>query len=945
MKNLFNKIILAVASVAFLGLLTGCNPEIKNAFSISVSSVGADWVEISVDTPSSVEVAYIVQDEPLEAEAMDEFLIFISSQKETVSSSKLWRIEGLQSDRHYYLYVVAKMDADNFSKIVTAQFDTRQYGLTSPITVMETYNDGYKVHVHVPDEVRERGNALRYALSNMAVYLKTKTLYGTPDREMLLTNGDAHGRALTRDHTFVINDWNINWRDEDGNEVEDETTGETVYFHDPLVPGEPALFMVGEFCYGDSEELAGLSGWGDGYFGALWEKASAQLQAAPRTKGDAIILPELNEIDRLNTFDTSKEDNGWTGVFDRKIFIINEPEELDAELTIDVPEGGLSVVDATVNITMDDNIYGYCYSIMDMETYNAMLNLLDGRRDLLRWFMTSYLAMFELGVEIVTEDISINAGSHFVGNHLNGQSTYMICATALGNEEGTVQKYFEKEFTTKNLTLDRPIIEVTPVYQDGNQAISDPFNATFNVKYVNGDKAGKLKRCFWAADYKREWDKAKSGYESIVGSNYFFSDEDLARICSPEGCNVTFSTLDGEITRMVVYGYNEEYEYNEIDEEAEITGDCPAIADYEAPYALAKTPVESPLFTSLEGEWQISTKIRKVDEDGVQNVVDYTSLETVEISYGAPGYPDNLFDQVWPIYEKLKISRDDTESYCEEFVELSDEFGKKRVKDQNRLLCTGFVDFDYYHELERPLQGRNDKFSTFDLFKSTSYTSVDVAQIFYDFGPKWFIEVDADGSAYVPFDSKKLIPTHCWGGYVNYLAACTDKDAGYLATMDPRDDVKGFPVTVSQDGNKITIGSVRMSDIDGNGEPIYEDDRTTPRKSEYFMNIIGIKNGSPDWVTPIVGEIVLERVQSAASVAKTLRNVSAAAQTSALKPAMRVPELPERPVMKTRSNVVKLDSKIRPVEYKKVDQPNIITKEALDKAIDNCYKRYMNLNR
>jgi hypothetical protein len=57
---------------------------------------------------------------------------------------------------------------------------------------------------------------------------------------------------------------------------------------------------------------------------------------------------------------------------------------------------------------------------------------------------------------------------------------------------------------------------------------------------------------------------------------------------------------------------------------------------------------------------------------------------------------------------------------------------------------------------------------------------------------------------------------------------------------------------------------------------------------------------------------------------------------------MKMIQLPERPVMKDRSNVVKLDAKIKPVEYKTVEDPNIITRESLSKAIDNYYNRYRN---
>ena len=464
---------------------------------------------------------------------------------------------------------------------------------------------------------------------------------------------------------------------------------------------------------------------------------------------------------------------------------------------------------------------------------------------------------------------------------------------------------------------------------------------------TNAAEAGKLRSCYWAADYKREWDKAKSPYSSIVGTNYKFTADELEKICSPEGYNVTFSTLEGQVMRMVVYGNNEENEFNIIDEAAEAEGrDCPAIADYRSPYMMAKAPVNTDYFESLVGDWEISAKIVKLDADGNESYVNYKSLQNVEISFGAPKYPENLFEEVKPIYAALEISEEDTQDYCDEFISLSEEFTVNRCQNQNRLLCTGFIDYDRYHELSTPLQGRLDKFTPYALFTSTSYSSVDVSQIFYDFGPKWFIEVDADGSAYVPFDADKLLPMHAWGGYMNYIAACTDKESGYLATLTPRDGVKGFPVTVSADRKEITIGSVKMTDVDGKNKIIYEADGVTPRKSDYYMNVLGMKATETEWLAPVVSEIKLKKVQATPSGAKaktfSTPSSSRSSRGASLKPAMKMVQLPECPVMKDRSNVVKLDAKIKPVEYKTVEDPNIITRESLSRAIDNYYNRYRN---
>lgn len=943
MKNLFNKIILAVASVAFLGLLTGCNPEMDpTVLSLALKTVGPDYVEIAVE--GGKDVIYVIDDEELDALiATDPNMIGMSEDKAKFASDGLWRIDNLQSDTKYYVYAVARHEA-GFTKVATLQFTTIEYDFEELLTVLDTYYNGYKIHVNVPEEVKQANHALRYALSNIAVYKKIKNLYGTPDREMLLTNGGAHTRFLTKDHTFVIDDNNINWKDKDGNEVIDETTGDAEYFHDPIKPGEPVYFMVGEFEYGDGETLAGISGWGEGYFGALWEKTVEDLENSGTSQASVLFKGgmDVEEI-KLQTFDNEQEDKGWTGKFQRKMFKVKEPSKLKANLDIKVEN--VSVVDADIKFTPDEDIYGYLYAIIDMPTYNAMLDLLDGRKDLLQWFLTSYLAYMELGVGLETEAISINAGSSFTTNHLNGRSTYKICVTALGDEEGTSQAYFEKEFKTNDLTKDIPIIQVTPVYKDGEQQMSDPFVATFNVKYMNREKAGDLKRCLWAADFKREWDKLKSSYVDVVGSNYLFKDEELAAICSEEGLNVSFPTLDGETMRMVVYGYNEEYEYNVIDSKGEDGGtDCPAIADYVSPYKPAKPTVSTTLFADLVGEWQASAKIINVDDNEEEIEVDYISRENIEISYGAPAYPENLFESVKDIYASMGISEDETKDYCDEFVKQSEEFGVNRVVNQNRLLCTGFIDFDYLHYGETPTQGRLDKFTPYDLFVDKGYNSVDVAQIFYDFGPKWFIEVDENGNAYVPFDPNTLVPTHVWGNYPNYLAACTDAASGYLATLSPRDDVKGFPVTVSADKNTITIGSVTMSDRDGKDQPILNEDGTQ-RKSEYYMNILGFQNESTVWVTPIVSEITLKRVQTPApALAKSasLARKSSSGRPVSVRPTMGSVVLPEVPVYKDRSDVLKLDAAIKPVKYKKVDNPNIITMEDLDRAFENYYQRTVN---
>ena len=70
----------------------------------------------------------------------------------------------------YYLYAVAKLDAQNYSKVIELEFETEAYEFTDLVNVVETYLDGFKVHIAVPKETKERGNVIRYGSTSLAWY-------------------------------------------------------------------------------------------------------------------------------------------------------------------------------------------------------------------------------------------------------------------------------------------------------------------------------------------------------------------------------------------------------------------------------------------------------------------------------------------------------------------------------------------------------------------------------------------------------------------------------------------------------------------------------------------------------------------------------------------------------------------------------------------------------
>ena len=52
-----------------------------------------------------------------------------------------------------YLYAAAKLDDKNYSKVVEVEFTTPSYDFDELVTLVDTYYDGYKVHITVPKEV------------------------------------------------------------------------------------------------------------------------------------------------------------------------------------------------------------------------------------------------------------------------------------------------------------------------------------------------------------------------------------------------------------------------------------------------------------------------------------------------------------------------------------------------------------------------------------------------------------------------------------------------------------------------------------------------------------------------------------------------------------------------------------------------------------------------
>ena len=778
---------------AFCLSFVGCQKEGVGDFSLSIKEVGADYVDVRVTAPNSVEMYYVISEEAM---LVSDAVLKKTGTAVAVEPGQILRIsEGVVQDTHYNLYAVAGLSNGEFSERISLEFTTKKYTFDETVKIVETYYDGFKVHVTVPEKVKEAGHVLRYGYTSLATYNKATKLYGTTDVARLIQNGNIGGRYIKNDSTMVYNTDNLY-------EIVD---GEELDIHEDIFPNEPGLFLVGEFRWGASkeeiEQEIGISGWYPSYIIPLYDWNTAQ----------------------------------WTGEFQMKA-----PEELQADFNVDVYD--ITPLDAKIYFEPDDNVYMYVYMIMDDATYNTLADLCGGEENV-QWFIASVGGYYE-GATMGMGTMEINATSMFT-EPLNKDTRYRILINAWGDPQGKSQKFVVEEFRTKAATQPRPVIEVTAL------EANDPYFASFNIK-AGKDKNGNVQPiagAYYAVNYTREWQlqfNMDATYESILKGNYSFTADELAQINSPEGLNFSVYTLDGEVTRMAVYGCNDEYTFNTVDptDQEIANGIARGWADYAAPYAGGNGPASSydAVAQKLSGEWTASAKLRAkqiVDEEtGDFEYYNVTHKSRIEISSKMPELPYPMPDSVYTIYGGNKA---DVDGMYEELQMLSDMFEEYRLRGHSRLLGTGFLDFDYYST-----GGRLDWYAPYDLFVARDYVSVDVAQLIYDFGPKWFFEVQADGSVIIPFSTYYIPPMHNWPGYAFYVGGVGETNGGQVAIYEATAEYPGFPVEISEDGNKIVI-----KPIDYNGTLLY-------------MNALGfsddaIMQGTVEIVAPVISEITLTR--------------------------------------------------------------------------------------
>ena len=867
MKNKFSAfrhagiLILAV----LCGILTGCDPKQGARFNVTFLEAGPGSVTVDATVSEPTEVAYLCQEESLES--LNASIIYMLGEKTTFTKSgKQQLMADIKEDTEYHLYLVARLSATEYSEVYSFSFTTKAFEFDELCTVVATLYDGFKMHIAVPESVKNSvpgtagSRGIRYTLTDLMMYnLKRQN---NDEYWMLLTNSGQH---VTEDATLEFSDrTNRMQSSEDINEDGVINEYDQTYIWDPISPGEPVVFLAGEFEWMElPEEYQGPdapnysvdgwvypAGWPAGYYLPMLDGQKYDEYYGFNTKSMGIYDIDLH----------SPIDDMWTGAYSKKVFRTREPGKLDGGVDVEVVE--LGPVDATLAFTPTDNVMFYSVCILDEGTFGEMLKLLDGREELLQWATASFFSLYNFGSRVVEGPAEIILSAHFYD--VPADTRYHVLVTGMGDEAGSEQCFTHFEFNTPQKTKTKgPSIEVTPLQDE-----SSAYEAKFHVKCTSVADNPAI-RCYYGANYYKDWIYTinRGGTYLQYGQSAAFTAAEIQKINSEEGLVVSIPSIDGETTRLVVVAFNDENTPNDLNYDD--IEECPAVADVTTPYYEAEVcPSYFTMANKLSGDWTMTATV--ITKDGRTEI-----SKNVSILDKYTDYPSGVTDEIYDIYHNnTKWTDEEIEAYYTEFLETARTFNTKRLANQNKLLLMGWLDGGVYVDSE----GKESAYQTmtpYDLFVSETISTVDVPSIFSDFGPKMFIEVseeDGEPKLTITADMYFNSPVINWSDPF-YMAGYADQETNntifYYA-----DPVTGFyasplvfDVEVSDDFNTLTIKA-----IEGNNG------------IKYYPNVIGQDSQTGRYLmnNPIVSDVVLTKGHSAQAAAVSKAAVSVAPQAEAL---------------------------------------------------------------
>ncbi|MBR0336563.1 MAG: hypothetical protein IIX34_06865 [Alistipes sp.] len=827
------------------------DPELTFKFAAEFVEAGSSSATVKITTENIAQYAYSV--ETSDTTLTPELIFAKGEPTPCVDGEEIVEIKSLSPNTDYVvLFAGATVQDEYYEQVVKVTFKTASF--TEELTIYDIDYMSFSAHFNFPKDKVLEGNVIKWGLVEFPVYYTNRNMKLFSDAEMLNMNDDVYHNYVTESTTWLFNE---------ENSYIGTPSEEAPVYYDPIVPGQPMYFMLGEFAYSPEDHW----GWGSGYYNALFNfnNFSADYYATGK-------LPESEKY--------------WYG-YNKKVFVqAKQPEKISAkpEVTFNLtPLGG------NVTIDMPDSAYGMCVGMMDTGTMLELLPLLNNDRSLIQWYITSYHS-FMSGISFtVFNDTTVRLEDYY---YMRQGVNYTLYITTLGDEYGAKQSYKTFDFTLPKPTKPAPTASVQATVNPETKKDEHDF-VWFNLKCTSSNAIAAK----YLANYEREWAAMVS--QTMKGLNVSEQEaidymlqtygadltaEELAAINQADGWNINFSTRPDATTVCGLSVMNDEGTW------------ASAIDMKRSAKEPNATPVSSTLFEDLKGEWTATTTIRYThwhycsnpndpnhdcghkagnngnyivgESDGNNYTVQATEQISSKVIIGEVGYEKTLPEEVYNYFfeaSNLK-TKEQVDAVYNQFKGAVDDFNAN-VRGQNRILCQGFsleYDADIINCQIPEHTGAPDgkipaKYaSPYELFiaDAETYSAYNYESPVFDFGPKWYLEVGADGKVTAPFNTGYFSPMAQWYEHVfQFIAACS------RATMA----VGSFPVEISADKNTITINPFKHT------FKLKDDNGVETSYTEDFYPQIArdAGNGQYQLYSMIVAPIVLTRNGAAAPAAQT----------------------------------------------------------------------------
>lgn len=746
----FLKYLLIPAFLLLAGVMTSCtnDPETtggngKTSFEVELKSVGAASAEVWVRSEGIARIAWVVSDTPV-----DRNIIFATGKTEEITSAEqAVVVGGLSPLKSFTVQFAAETTKDKFyEEVRSIELTTTDF--SEEYTIFDIDYRSAKIHVKMPAEVSERGNVLKWGFADYALYNS-----GVSDAAKINMHDQGMGNYFTEDKLFVLDNTAENMFP--GGEVDEDA----VPYYEDIYPYQDCYFIIGEFSYVDEENMGYwitdedgdeiyidfTNGFHEpGYYRALFDEAA--WRQAVGNQGSK-PLSEWRATP-LSTRALPDQSQFWSGYYRLINFKTKAPELLEGEVEVDLsqlrPNGG------EIRMTpKGDGIAFYLVGLLHPNTWEEITTrcVSEPTPENIQAYLTSKHAAMSFAIEMFEGQAAMAVNSRIT--FPDSETDYVLVIIGMGNEEATAQFYQQQTFRLPASTLDIPTVEVELLDE-----LTTSTSLSFRVKSPSQNAAGAL----YAMNLSREWDIMlnKYGYtvEEVVSGGGYFETEEMSKINSSEGYIVEFRGL----TPGMKYGFGALcVNADAVSGEADFVEGTTLAREYQT------QRVESPYFESLKGEWTLTATIAYKEYNSM--TFEWTPTEDERKSrvvigdITMPGLDAEDYDIASRNYYGA-VSRDEMDSYYAEVEEALPAYHKS-LRDRNYILCQGYDLAPWLYDRHF---STTDYSSPHDLLTDRYYSYYDAQTLLYEYGPKWYFEVGADGKLSVPFSAYEIDPNYGYEG-------------------------------------------------------------------------------------------------------------------------------------------------------------------------------------